>query len=155
MRATCHSKKSLSLTSPDVLMTRSGGGESPVYKHLWNRSSEISLNKNSRGMESYWNHSWAGLTESNTCTLEGSFLLEHRLLAFWLLQSFRVAMYRRSRHWGRLGCCSWRSWQLVLLTQVHLVEEVQGPPELVYTHHASWLHHCIETEGIMQVKVVT
>ena len=40
---TCHRRKSLSLTSPDVLMTRSGGGESPVYRHLSNTSSDTSL----------------------------------------------------------------------------------------------------------------
>lgn len=40
---TCHNKKSLSRTSPEVLITKSGGGESPVYRHLSNTSSDISL----------------------------------------------------------------------------------------------------------------
>ena len=40
---TCHSRKSLSLTSPDVLIRRSQGGESPVYRHFSNSSSVTSL----------------------------------------------------------------------------------------------------------------
>ena len=51
---TCHSRKSLSLTSPDVLIRRSQGGESPVYRHFSNSSSVTSLwegmNGNIRGV---------------------------------------------------------------------------------------------------------
>ena len=40
---TCHNKKSLNLISPDVLISRSGLDEFPVYKLFSNKSSETSL----------------------------------------------------------------------------------------------------------------
>ena len=40
---TCQSRKSLSLTSPEVRIRRSHGGESSVYRHFSKRSSFTSL----------------------------------------------------------------------------------------------------------------
>jgi len=40
---TCHSKKSLSLTSPDVLTSKSGAQDWYVYKHFSSNLSLISL----------------------------------------------------------------------------------------------------------------
>jgi hypothetical protein len=50
----CQSKKSLSLISPEVRMTRSGAGESPVYRHLSSSSSETSL-------EQEWGYGISGM----------------------------------------------------------------------------------------------